>query len=177
MHVPFRDLVQTIQEYSNCSREVWIARIESRDVGKSRWGNNTPKDVFYVEEIIEFYPNAKILLCVRDPRDFCLSYKHRWEVTTEGHKNRLKSLYHPVITSLLWKSTVQRLSTLKSIVPSENLCVIHYESLVLMLIKLKLYQLCLMEMYSVTLNEVSLYWVEILSSCHASLKKKVYSNS
>lgn len=108
----------------------WFMELQAREVGKPRWGNNTPKDVFYVDEIMTFYPHAKIVVCMRDPRDFVLSYKHRWQVTTENHKDRLKNLYHPVITSLLWKSTVKRISRIKAIVPAENLLIISYESLV-----------------------------------------------
>jgi len=109
----------------------WIMELQAREMDKPRWGNNTPKDVFYIDEIMAFYPDAKILVCIRDPRDFVLSYKYRWQVTTEDHKNRLKSLYHPVITSLLWKSTVKRIPKIKAIVPAENMLIIPYESLVL----------------------------------------------
>lgn len=104
--------------------------LQLKETGKLRWGNNTPKDVFHIREILSFYPDAKIVVLVRDIRDFILSYKNRWQVTTRQHKERLKELYHPVVTSLLWKSSVRQIHALRKCVPAENLAVIHYEDLV-----------------------------------------------
>ena len=53
--------------------------IQMRSQGKSRWGNNVPKDIFNIDKILSFYPDAKILVCIRDPRDFLVSYKHFWQ--------------------------------------------------------------------------------------------------
>ncbi|WP_045216487.1 sulfotransferase family protein [Desulfonatronovibrio magnus] len=98
--------------------------------GQKRWGNNTPKDIFYVQTIIEFFPQAKILVCVRDVRDFLLSYQGKWRATAPEEVERLKKLYHPLITSLLWKSSVNLLPGIKNIVAQENLHIIRYEDLV-----------------------------------------------
>ena len=43
----------------------WVMELQAHEVSKPRWGNNTPKDIFHIEEILEFYPNAKILICIR----------------------------------------------------------------------------------------------------------------
>ncbi len=98
--------------------------------GKARWGNNTPKDLFHVEEILSFYPDARFIVCVRDVRDFLLSYKDRWKVTTESHKERLKRLYHPVLTSLLWKASMKRIPNLEQQIPKGNFMIVRYEDLV-----------------------------------------------
>lgn len=105
-------------------------QIQQNNEGKKRWGNNTPRDIFSIEEIITFYPDAKIIICVRDNRDFLLSYKNKWRATIEENVDRIKSLYHPVITSLLWKSSVKQISRIKHLVPSKNLFVLKYEFLV-----------------------------------------------
>jgi len=98
--------------------------------GKTRWGNNVPRDLFRVEEILRFFPDAKFVVCVRDIRAFLLSYKGKWMVTGQEHVDRLKALYHPVITSLLWKSSMKRLPAIRELVPQENLIVMRYEDLV-----------------------------------------------
>lgn len=37
--------------------------------GKSRWAEKTPRHLFYVEQIRELFPSAKIIRIIRDPRD------------------------------------------------------------------------------------------------------------
>lgn len=98
--------------------------------GKCRWGNNAPRDIFNVEQILAFYSEAKFIVCVRDPRDFLLSYKGKWRITGEEHVERLRKLYHPVITSLLWKSSIRQLPWLKSKIPQGNWLIVRYEDLV-----------------------------------------------
>ena len=98
--------------------------------GKYRWGNNAPIDIFNIEEILSFYSDAKFIICVRDPRDFLLSYKGKWHITGEEHVERLRKLYHPVITSLLWKSSMRQLPWLKSKIPQGNWLIVRYEDLV-----------------------------------------------
>lgn len=104
--------------------------VQMQSTNKARWGNNTPKDLYHVSEIQSFYPNAKFIVCVRDARDFLLSYKGRWKVTTAGHRHRLRELYHPVITSLLWKSSMRQVFTLSSKIPADNMMISRYEELV-----------------------------------------------
>lgn len=98
--------------------------------GKARWGNNTPRDIFYIEEILALYPHAKFVVCVRDPRDFLVSYRGKWRATSEEHVERLRKLYHPVITSLLWKSSMQQIARIKAKVPFDNWVIARYEHLV-----------------------------------------------
>lgn len=98
--------------------------------GKARWGNNAPRDIFNIAEILAFYPAAKFVVCVRDPRDFLLSYKGKWKVTGDEHVERLRRLYHPVVTTLLWKSSMRQLARLKASVPAGNWIVVRYEDLV-----------------------------------------------
>ena len=97
---------------------------------KNRWGNNAPRDIFCIDDILAFYPDAKIIVCVRDVRAFLLSYKGKWKVTGDAHVERLKKLYHPVITSLLWKASMKLLPALKEKVPTGNLAIVKYEDLV-----------------------------------------------
>lgn len=97
---------------------------------KQRWGNNVPKDIFHIAEILALYPDAKIVVCVRDIRDFLLSYSGKWKITSPEHVDRLKKLYHPVVTSFLWKSSMKLIPNIKEIVPSKNFFIMKYENLV-----------------------------------------------
>ena len=104
--------------------------LQMRLSGKARWGNNVPKDIFHVEEIMSFYPAAKIVVCVRDVRDFLCSYQNKWTTASEENGSRLKDLYHPVLTSLLWRASVKRIARLVALLPPENLRIVGYEKLV-----------------------------------------------
>ena len=96
---------------------------------KHAWGNNTPKDIFHFESIAACFPDCRFVICVRDPRDFLLSYKNRWRVTTERHKERLAALYHPLLTSMLWRATMRQGSRLRTRFPG-RFAVVRYEQLV-----------------------------------------------
>ncbi len=105
-------------------------QIQTEREGKVRWGNNAPRDIFHIGEILKFYPDAKVIVCVRDVRDFLSSYKWKWRATSPEHVERLKRIYHPVVTSMLWKSSIRLIPFLRETVNSTNLFVLKYESLV-----------------------------------------------
>ena len=42
------------------------------------WGEKTPGHVLWLPEIHSLFPEAKLLFCVRDPRDVLVSYCERW---------------------------------------------------------------------------------------------------
>jgi hypothetical protein len=104
--------------------------IQLTEIGKLRWGNNAPKDLFYIKDIMSIFPDTKIILCIRDIRDFLGSYRDKWKVTTEEQVSRLQRLYHPVITSMLWKTSMKQIKFVEEIVPAENLFILPYEKLV-----------------------------------------------
>lgn len=104
--------------------------IQMREQGKVRWGNHVPRDLFCIESIQKFYPSARIIACVRDVRDFLVSYKQKWRATSQENVARLKTLYHPVVTSLLWKASIKRISGLPDILPQQQVFIFRYEDLV-----------------------------------------------
>lgn len=105
-------------------------RMQMEHQGKHRWGNNVPKDVFYVDQILSCFPDARFVYCVRDPRDFLLSYKNKWKATSPEHVERIRALYHPVVTTLLWKYTMRLLPSLRASIPNDQLLISRYEALV-----------------------------------------------
>lgn len=102
--------------------------IQVEAAGKQRWGNNTPKDIFHVPQILELYPQARFVVCVRDVRDFMLSYKGRWRVSAHG--DRLQALYHPITTAMLWRATAKLVPQLAADLGPAQLHVVTYEELV-----------------------------------------------
>ncbi|MEM6253689.1 MAG: sulfotransferase [Cyanobacteria bacterium P01_D01_bin.156] len=74
----------------------------------------TPANVFYINEILEAFPDSKIINMVRDPRDVLLSQKYKWRIRFLGATNipyreamRAWFNYHPVTTSKLWNSSIR----------------------------------------------------------------------
>jgi hypothetical protein len=121
----FRSRIQTYKDVLD-----GFMRVQMQVEDKKRWGNNAPRDIFNIAEIRSFYPGAKIVVCVRDPRDFLLSYKGKWKIAEGEHIGRLQKLYHPVVTSLLWKSSMLQLPRIMEQVAPSNRIVIRYEDLV-----------------------------------------------
>jgi hypothetical protein len=98
---------------------------------KTRWGNHTPRDIFNIQDIISFFPSARIIICIRDVRDFLLSYQGMRNVATcQAQTERISHLYHPVVTSLLWKATMRKINLVQELVPKENWQIVKYEELV-----------------------------------------------
>ncbi len=49
--------------------------IETAPTGKPRWGDKTPAYLFQIPRLLECFPNASVLVTVRDPRDVYLSLR------------------------------------------------------------------------------------------------------
>ena len=82
--------------------------------GKSIPCEQTPRNVFYLKEILEFFPGARIVNMVRDPRDVLLSQKRRWkrpflsgQKVPRSQAIRYWVNYHPITISKLWNSSVK----------------------------------------------------------------------
>lgn len=85
---------------------LWCAR----EAGKTIACEQTPRNVYFIDEILELFPSAVVVCVVRDPRDVLASQKNWWRLSEQGGKPvpRLVRLrhwanYHPVVTSLLWR--------------------------------------------------------------------------
>jgi len=129
----FSDKALLHQLYTDCDSyeamfSFFMAQLAGSE-GKTRWGNNVPNDIFYIDEIMSLYPNAIILICVRDIRDFLVSYKEKWRRSPGANAERVKNLYHPLLTTLLWKSSMRRLPEVLSKVPEGNAMLVKYEDL------------------------------------------------
>lgn len=74
--------------------------------GKRRWARHSTGSLFDLAGTFSGFPDAKVILCTRHPLDYLVSYRDsfkRAQRRDRGHEvERLRRLYHPLITSLLW---------------------------------------------------------------------------
>lgn len=75
--------------------------------------DQTPRNVYFIGELLAYYPQAQIVHIIRDPRDVLLSQKNRWRRRSYASKTyplresiRNWVNYHPLSISLLWKSGI-----------------------------------------------------------------------
>jgi hypothetical protein len=83
--------------------------------GSSRFvTDQTPRNVFFVTEILELFPQAKIIHMIRDPRAVLASQRNRWKTKwlggggmPLGNAFRMLANYHPYTLSKLWAATAK----------------------------------------------------------------------
>ena len=113
------EMINEMNKAEFISEEVFTFFIK-REValnGKSIVCEKTPQNVFYIKEIVELYPNARIINMVRDPRAILLSQKNKWNRRNLGgsymtwqESIRLRINYHPVTLSKLWNAAINAAS-------------------------------------------------------------------
>jgi omega-hydroxy-beta-dihydromenaquinone-9 sulfotransferase len=103
--------------------------------GKSYWLEKTPTHIFQAHELIERFPETRIVNIIRDPRDVIASKKTlRGKVWTDRYapeEQRLKNLalaFDPVWDTLSWKATVQKALQVQRAYP-HNIINLTYERL------------------------------------------------
>ena len=76
--------------------------------------DQTPKNIYYLNEILLYFPNAKVVNMVRDQRDVLLSQKNKWKRRFLGASNipfseaiRSYINYHPILTAKVWNSSLE----------------------------------------------------------------------
>lgn len=74
--------------------------------------DKTPQYIFYLHEIFENFPQAKVIHLIRDPRDVLHSQKYRWKQQYASKRPWLEILrtwghYHPTIISYLWRNIIK----------------------------------------------------------------------
>lgn len=110
-------LVKSIGHEKIYSHDVFLAFLnhEARVNGKTIAAEKTPQNVFYVKEILELFPNARVINMIRDPRGVLLSQKKKWMRKDDKtsiiskHKKEVRRLrinYHPITISRLWNSSI-----------------------------------------------------------------------
>ena len=95
--------------------------------------DQTPRNVFYIDDILQFYPQAKIINMIRDPRDVLLSQKQKWKRRFLGGSDMPRKEtfrdwinYHPITISKIWHTAV---AAGDKFVDSERVISIYFEKL------------------------------------------------
>lgn len=83
-------------------QEEWMHRLAAR-TGCSNWGYKLPSAFRHIKELIQEYPNLRLLFLIRDPYEVLASYKHMPQGAQDGDPRR----YHPVPYALYWRSSVR----------------------------------------------------------------------
>jgi hypothetical protein len=117
-------------------------RLKADDEGARRWGEKTPRHVFRISEILECFPDARVVVLVRDPRAVVLSYRdwrsqggfdldadpgHAAALTEE--ERRAKRSYNIILQSMLWKSSVGAALGAQGRSGSDRVLLLRYEHL------------------------------------------------
>lgn len=87
---------------------------EAATTGATRPCEQTPRNAFYMQELLEQFPDGRVVAMVRDPRDVVLSMKNWWRRGRLGaHEQTWRTTlrkrvdYHPLVSALLWRSAAR----------------------------------------------------------------------
>ncbi len=75
--------------------------------GKSVAVEKTPHHLNWLDRIFEAFPEARIVVLLREPYAFMLSYKHQGDRKATDHRKRLERLYHPMACALIWRASMR----------------------------------------------------------------------
>lgn len=108
----FLENLNTYPETQAALFEVFLHHIAAKNGGTIPC-DQTPRNVFYIADILQLYPKARIINMIRDPRDVLLSQKRKWKRRFLGGsdmpmKETLRDWmnYHPIIISYIWRTAV-----------------------------------------------------------------------
>jgi hypothetical protein len=71
--------------------------------GKRHWVEKTPHHVNWVDRIVAALPAARMVVMVREPYAFMLSYKHQGDRMAEDRRRLFHRLYHPLGCAMVWR--------------------------------------------------------------------------
>jgi hypothetical protein len=87
---------------------------ETKRYGKKVACLQTPRNVYYLKEILALYPDAYAVNMIRDPRAVLLSQKKKWLGRLSGSRKmpvkqiiRMWAGYHPITMGLMWRSGIK----------------------------------------------------------------------
>ncbi len=82
---------------------------------------HTPRNIYYAAELLQAYPEARIVHVVRDPRAVLASQKSRWRQRSMGRSRipisetiRVWANYHPVTMTRLWVGASRKAIAMES---------------------------------------------------------------
>jgi hypothetical protein len=112
-------IMSSLKERSFTGLYSAIHEIYAQHYGKQRWGEKTPRDIFYIKEILECYPNAQFIHIIRDGRDVAVDWIE--------HLDWPKNLYG---TANAWKTFINAVKPWRGKLKSDQLLEVQYEDLI-----------------------------------------------
>ena len=94
--------------------------------GATYWGDSSPQDVLYLDTIHRWFPEARIVALVRDPRGFLASCKNYYRRGVPTYRER----YNPLTNSMLWRSYMRALVDAEATPWGSLVLRVRYEDLV-----------------------------------------------
>ena len=91
---------------------------------KTQWLEKTPHHVLYANRILEHFPDARLIVMMREPYSFLRSYKNQ-----KGHdksaasRKRFERRYHPVAGALVWRNSWRAAQALLTTAPANAMLV------------------------------------------------------
>lgn len=130
-----RNFLSELAEFSATPDRLFSAFLQYETLQNSKTipCDQTPRNIFYIDDILRFYPQAKIINMIRDPRDVLLSQKQKWKRRFLGGtdmpmKETLRDWinYHPITISRIWHTAV---TAADRFVDNERVTSIYFEKL------------------------------------------------
>jgi hypothetical protein len=108
----FLESLTTYPETQAALFEAFLHHVAAEN-GRTIPCDQTPRNVFYIADILQLYPKARIINMIRDPRDVLLSQKRKWKRRFLGGSDMpIKETfrdwvnYHPITISYIWRTAV-----------------------------------------------------------------------
>ncbi|MBW2072022.1 MAG: sulfotransferase [Deltaproteobacteria bacterium] len=91
-----------------------VLQAEAEAAGAVYVTDHTPRNIFYAHQLLNTYPQARVIHMVRDPRAVLYSQKNRWRLRALASRQRplwdsfqAMANYHPFTLSVLWKKATK----------------------------------------------------------------------
>lgn len=139
------DLRERANELGGSADSYFEAYVElvAKDDSVTVLGEMTPRHVFRIDDIVERYPDARIVAMMRDPRAVTASYRD-WQcvngvdlerdpdyaVLLEDEMLRARRSYHPVLMATLWRGQAGSMLKAREQHGPQQVKIVKYEALI-----------------------------------------------
>lgn len=136
------ELMSVAQEIGNSVDSIFEAycKLSAWRDGAQVWGEKTPRHIFRIPDILQAYPNARIICMVRDPRAVVASYRDwkyqgglnkadnaDYEKAIAEDEARTRQSYHLVLAAMMWRGAANAAFKAKMNFNSDHIKITKYE--------------------------------------------------
>ncbi len=95
----------------------------ARREGKATFVEKTPHSILWIDRIIAQAPDLRMLVLVRNPYDFMLSYKHQGDRKSAEVRQTFQEVYHPFGCAMVWRGYARAALKARDVYPKETLLI------------------------------------------------------